>query len=154
MQSLYSASQGFSAYDLVFAALEQVRELKNDSFFLSLMEPLENIYYSLEDIAHKISGFGSELEFEPGLLEETEDRLYLIKKLQGKYGQSIEHILAYLEKARQEIDILDNSEEKEEQLEYDIQAYYQEYMQLATQISQKRRAAAKSWKQSTQSFPA
>ena len=143
LKLLYGADESSSAYDQISAALDVTADLQKDSFFAELVEPMETVYYSLQDLAGRISEFKDKLEFEPGQLEEVENRLYLISKLKNKYGDSIKDILIYLEKARAERKILEESEEAQDKIQTEIVQLNSEYMHLATELSQKRALAAK-----------
>ena len=147
---LYNSDKSSSAYDQVASALDVTIDLKRDSFFAALVEPMEAIYYSLQDLSGRISEFKDKLEFEPGELEEVENRLYLISKLKNKYGESIKKILIYLKKARAETKILGESEEQQEKVENEIIQITSEYMHMATAMSQKRTHAAMVLKQKIQ----
>jgi len=147
LKLLYNSDESSSAYDQVATALDVMVELKKDSFFAELVEPMETIYYSLQELSGRISEFKERLEFEPGELEEVENRLYLISKLKKKYGESIKDILIYLEKARTEYKILGESEEQQETIQIEIEQLNLEYMHLATELSQKRTLAAEVLKQ-------
>ncbi|PKM78638.1 MAG: DNA repair protein RecN [Firmicutes bacterium HGW-Firmicutes-15] len=139
---LYSSEKVSSAYDQVSFALDVTQDLKSDSFFADMVEPLENIYYSLQDLSGRISAFKDRLEFEPGHLEGIEDRLYRISKLKNKYGENIKDILAYLENARADREALDQSDELQAEIEQEIMNLDAQYMQLAAEISRKRKKAA------------
>jgi len=143
LKLLYGSDESSSAYDQISAALDVTADLKKDSFFAELVEPMETVYYSLQDLAGRISEFKDKLEFEPGQLEEVENRLYLISKLKNKYGDSIKDILIYLEKARAERKILEESEEAQDKIQTEIVQLNSEYMHLATELTQKRALAAK-----------
>jgi len=112
LELLYSSEAGSSAYDQIAAALDITRDCSVDSFFAGLAEPMENIYYSLQDLAGHLSSFREKLEFEPGLLDQIEDRLYHISKLKNKYGASITDILNYLSQARLEWQELEHNDQR------------------------------------------
>jgi len=150
LELLYNANESSSAYDQVAAALDVTIDLKKDSFFAALVEPIEAIYYSLQELSGRISEFKDRLDFEPGELEEVENRLYLISKLKNKYGESIKEILIYLEKACIERKNLGASEEQQEQVQNEIIHITSEYMDFATEISHKRNHAAMVLKQKIQ----
>jgi DNA repair protein RecN (Recombination protein N) len=76
-------------------------------------------------------------------MEEVENRLYLINKLKNKYGDSIKDILIFLEEARTERKILEESEEQQDKIQNEIIQLNSEYMSLATELSQKRTHAAR-----------
>ncbi|MDD4170661.1 MAG: DNA repair protein RecN [Syntrophomonas sp.] len=142
MEQLYNSEQSASACDQIAAALDVATDLKSDQFFAGLTEPLENAYYSLQDLSSAISEFRGELEFEPGHLEEVENRLYLIKKLKSKYGDKITDILDYLEHARSERKELQETEERQNEIQIEIEKLQSQYMCLAAEISRKRNLAA------------
>jgi len=139
---LYNAEETSSAYDSVSAALAETANLKGDSFFIGLAEQLESIYYSLQDISARIATFIDGLDFEPGQLEETEDRLYLIGRLKNKYGVSIEEILEYLAKAEAEREALEQCGQSQESFQQEILRLENQYNLLAEELSSRRRQAA------------
>ncbi len=139
---LYSSEKGSSAYDQVSSALDVIGDLSRDSFFADIIEPLENIYYSLQDIAGRISAFKDQLEFEPGQLDIIENRLYQISKLKNKYGETITDILAFLVNARLDREQLDQNSELQADIEQEIMSLDKQYMQLAGELNGKRKQAA------------
>ncbi|MCX5780588.1 MAG: DNA repair protein RecN, partial [Firmicutes bacterium] len=143
LELLYSSEAGSSAYDQIAAALDITRDCSVDSFFTGLVEPMESIYYSLQDLSGHLSSFREKLEFEPGLLDEIEDRLYQISKLKNKYGASITDILNYLAQARLEWQELENNHQRQEELQKEIERLYSTYMHRATNLSHLRQAGAR-----------
>lgn len=143
LELLYSSESGGSAYDKLSCARELVDDLKADSFFAGIEQSLNDMYYSLQDLSEQLASFRDSLEFEPGLLEEVEDRLYEINKLKNKYGNDISEILQFLERARQEFEKLDSIEEKQEEIEKAISKYESSYMQVAGKVSEYRKKAAR-----------
>ena len=142
LELLYDGGDGNSAHDQVGAGLDEVMQLKSDGFLAALAEPLENIYYSLQDIASRVAEFRGSLEFEPGELEEIENRLYLISRFKGKYGSGVAEILAYLETARQEKELLLASEDRLEQSRLEMERIRADYLQKSEELSQRRSQAA------------
>lgn len=140
---LYNGSESAAAYDLLYNAISVTQDLKDEPFFTRLVEPLENIYYQIEDLAEQVSRFRERLDFEPGLLEQTEDRIYEIGRLKKKYGSSIPEIYEYLEKARVECSALDSSDERENKLLEQVQALKERYESLAMELHDCRLEAAR-----------
>lgn len=116
-----------------------------------LSERLRNCYYELEDIASDISREGDSLEDNPARLEEIELRLDLINKLCKKYGDTEEEILEYLENIKLELDAIDKFEEDREKLTLLSQLEYEEAMELACDLSEKRRLVAKKFSEEVSS---
>lgn len=142
LRLIYDASQGPSACDLLAAALDTAKNLEEDPFFLSLSAPLEDAYYSLQDLASQTAQFRDTLDFEPGLLDVLEERLHSIERLKSRYGQDIDHILAYLDQIREERSELEHSQEEIEVVEKQIHSLEQEYSRQADELSQTRQQAA------------
>lgn len=138
---LYSRDYGESASDLISAALDISRSLKDD-YFNGISSQLEDLYYALQDASRSLSSFRDTLDFEPGLLEETEERLYLINRLKTKYGQDIAGILKYLEQVRQDLSSLKNSQEIRDELQNRLSCLEKEYLGLAAGLTEIRTRGA------------
>ena len=151
MELLEGNDQVRGVVDLLAAAVDTSAALKDEPFFAHINVEIEEIYYSLQDISARLSAYSRELDFEPGRLDEVEDRLYEIKRLKNKYGQSIEAILEYAKQSRQELDNLNHSQELQEQLAEEIAMLEHEYLDLARRVSGLRREAASILKEKVRS---
>jgi DNA repair protein RecN (Recombination protein N) len=78
---------------------------------------LQDISYQLYDIIDEIRKTRDDIEFDPGLLEQIEERLDLIYRLKRKYGGSIGEILECCEKLENELELFLKNEEEAEKLE-------------------------------------
>ncbi len=139
---IHSSGEVPSAHDQIATGLDVAHSLQNDTFFASLIEPLENIYFSLQEISGQVTEFGRDLDFEPGQLEEIENRLYTISRLKSKYGDSIRDILSHLDAAREEKQTLLASEGRVDELQQEIEQIRLDYSQKAGQLSEYRRQGA------------
>jgi DNA repair protein RecN (Recombination protein N) len=110
--------------------------------YQQLSEKLHALYYDLEDASYTLRGYKADFTFEPGMLDEIETRLELISTLKRKYGANIEEILAYREKSAGELELIDNAEERREQLAADYADAKAEYDALSSELSALRKAAA------------
>jgi len=79
----------------------------------------------------------------PEKLEETEERLSQIEKLKRKYGASVDDILSYLDRAKQEYEDLSTSQEKLAELEKEIEKKFKEYKANAEKLSSLRKKSAR-----------
>ncbi|MGI5911702.1 MAG: DNA repair protein RecN [Syntrophomonadaceae bacterium] len=145
---LYSNEAGRNAYDLISSALDTVNNLKAEDFFAGLSNNLEEIYYSLQDIALKLASFRETLDLQPQQLEEVEDRIYLISRLRKKYGGSIREVLTYLDKAVKEVQLIDVHQETKAKLQELIAQLEQDYEAKARELTHIRAKAAKIIEQS------
>ncbi len=95
------------------AAMEESGRL--EVFDSALDEPgdvLRDAYYNLEETARDIRSYHESLDFETGRLNEIETRLADIHFLEKKYGGSVEAVLAFAEKAREQLSLIENRDEE------------------------------------------
>ncbi len=78
---------------------------------------LEEAAISLQEAYSDIRAYADTLEFSPATLETLQNRLATIWQLKRKYGDSVEKILAHLEKVRAEISAIENFDSDIENLQ-------------------------------------
>ncbi len=115
-----------------------------DDRLKELLNSLQEAYNLVEETAGALSTYVNDIEFNPRKLEEVEERLYLISRLKGKYGGSIEEILAYKEKIKREMETLVQSEERLEDLKKEISQLEGELEKEVARLSEMRRESAQS----------
>ncbi len=98
--------------------------------------------YELEDISAQLRDQLDALEFDPRELDDIEERLDAISRLKKKYGGSIAEILAYCEKAQQQLDEITLSEQTVEQLKSEQKKAQKAAVAAADALTQARKAAA------------
>jgi DNA repair protein RecN (Recombination protein N) len=121
-----------------------------DESLAALCKRMDGWYFEAEDLSAELRSYRDGLSYEPGRLEEVEDRLGLIYRLKKKYGRSEgdkevsdeEAILAYKTKAEQEIEALSQSEENREKLSLEIAALEKTMVAKAAELSAKRGEAS------------
>ncbi len=132
-----------SALDVLGEAVSHLQKLARlDSDLEPLSEQAEALFEGVSDLAREISAYGVGLEFDPARLAEVEERLALIARLKRKYGDSIEDVLAFGEKARAELALLSDSETRTEELEAREEALLRAIGKRAEALSQARSKAA------------
>ncbi len=94
------------------------------------------------DLALDLRNYLESIEFNPRRLEQAEERLDLIHRIQRKYGGSVESALAFAEKARQDLEAIAHATERIAELETSEQAALKETARLASALSRIRRKAA------------
>jgi DNA repair protein RecN (Recombination protein N) len=113
-----------------------------DPSLASQASRLSDAFYELEDVAETIRDYRNSMEFSPTRLEECENRLVQIHKLEKKYGSTIEEVLKYRDEAQSQLESLDNWEEDKAQLEEDIKKREKDVLASARELSVGRKAAA------------
>jgi len=107
-----------SAVDLLQASVRALSGLARlDDSTGSLLQAAETLDYQLEDLCEQLREYRERIEFDPRRLNLVEERLALIHSLQRKYGDSIEDVLAYAIRAREELETIEHSEERIAELE-------------------------------------
>ena len=129
-----------ASFSVALHMLDSIARLSAD--YQQLSEKLHALYYDLEDASYTLRDYRTDFSFEPGMLDEIESRLELISTLKRKYGASIEEIVSYRDKSQQELELIDNAEERREQLAADYAAAKREYDGLSAQLSALRQQAA------------
>jgi len=98
----------------------------------------------LDNLMRSLSRYVDEVEYNPQRLNELEARLEGIKALKRRYQKaSIAELLAYAETCQDELDKIENSETRLEELRADEEKILRQIGILADHISQLRQAAAR-----------
>ncbi|MCQ2580510.1 MAG: DNA repair protein RecN [Treponemataceae bacterium] len=125
--------------------LEKISSIDNS--LASLSGRLETAYYEIDDIAEEIKSYKNSLVFDPGRLEQVQERLALIYKLKKKYvpqnGSTIEDLLAYKEQAQVQLESLSSFEGNRAALEDEVNAIAKKVSLEAKALSDKRHGASK-----------
>ena len=129
-----------ASFSVALHMLDSIARLSAD--YQQLSEKLHALYYDLEDASYTLRDYRTDFSFEPGMLDEIESRLELISTLKRKYGASIEEIVSYRDKSQQELELIDNAEERRGHLAADYAAAKREYDGLSAQLSALRQQAA------------
>lgn len=103
---------------------------------------LDDLFFELEDVAAGVHEHRSGMQFSPARLEEIEDRLALIRRLEKKYGSTIGEVTAYYSEAKAQLEGFETWEQDKEKLRADIQRREQQVLQIAQKLSVRRKAAA------------
>jgi len=88
-----------------------------DSSTSPYYERLESNLAGLQDLAMELQDYAENIEFNPRLLDQVEERIDMINNLKRKYGDSIDEILAFAEQARTDLEAITNAEEHLAELE-------------------------------------
>lgn len=135
----------------VLETLGQVRRrlepLPNlDPTLAPIEEHGNNAYYEVEALADEIRGYLKTIEFNPGRLEEIEDRLAEINGLKRKYGSDIAAILDYREQIGMELEGLSLSEEQVAELKQELGRAEKALAECACALAEGRETTAQKLK--------
>ena len=145
-QSLNEADMAISestidALSSSIRALEKIEQI--DKKYEQTVSNLKGVYYELQEISKDISSYREDTYFDEQERSEVEERLDLIYDLKRKYGNSITEILQYNEEIKQEIDKIENLEERNNELKKEKTQIKEKMTQLALEIHKIREKKAK-----------
>lgn len=132
----YAALSGeeFNPLDIVERASQQLSSISHlDPAYQEINETVSGAYYALQDAQTALSRQLDQLEWDEGRLDEVEAQLNQINELKRKYGDTIDAVMTYGEKARRELGEMTATESDATGLE-----------QAVTQLKEKTEAAAQS----------
>ena len=122
-------------------ALEQLCSL--DSELGNLAPSLNTAYLELQELSHSLQSYQSELSPDPNRLDDVDDRLAMISRLKRKYGGSLEAVCSYRQQADERLTALHDTDSDIATLESQVTELGQQADKIASQLTSKRKMAAK-----------
>lgn len=133
---------------LLRQAQEQLSSLRNLSdAFSQLYERLESAYSEVYDIAYTVQEKKDEFDFAPGELDIVESRCDLLYRLKKKYGATVEDMMAYLERCKQELDQIAFADDRLALLQKQHEKAMNDVLDAARVLSLQRKVVAKDLEQ-------
>ena len=116
-QCLYGGEDTDGAAGLLAQAEHALARLGRFSdSFQSIHDWVADLMYQVQDAAEEVRDTRDSLNYSADELEQIESRLDVIHKLRRKYGVTCEDILAYLDKAKRELDEIEFADDHLERL--------------------------------------
>jgi len=141
-QDIYEREE--SSLSLLHQAKKELEELcELDPQLEPVMVKLSDSRYLLEEVAYQLRDYTNQIESNPGRLDAVQESLSEIQKARRKYGETVDEILAYLEKAQKEVLELSQCEAEIEQLAKKESQLEGKYRTLAQHLSRGRHQQAK-----------
>lgn len=142
---LYEGENGKFA---ILSSLSQVRkDLENlaqyDENMAKVHQILDEAYFQIQDSADEIRSYGESIDYNPQKLDMMQSRLNDIDKLKRKYGNTIEEILNYLAKAKEELTYIENYDDNLAKLEQKLSLLAKDVSQEALILHELRQKSAK-----------
>ncbi len=141
--ALYAgAEEQLPAADLLGQAVRALNQLSKIDPNLGEQETLaESLAIQVDELARTLHDYQESVEFSPARLNQVEERLSLIYTLKRKYGNSIQEILAFGERAQAELESITHSEERIEELRDQEEKLRYSIGHMAADLSHARREA-------------
>ncbi|PZE22041.1 DNA repair protein RecN [Paenibacillus xerothermodurans] len=139
--AIYGGGQGLDTIGKVVQKLQDIAPLDSDKL-QPLVEQVQSAFYQLEDAAYQIRDYRDHIEFNPDRLDAIEQRLDTMASLRRKYGETTADILAYLNKIQQELEMIENKDEKMQELKKQQEQALTVVRSLARRLSEQRERIA------------
>lgn len=125
------------------SVISKLKEMSSiDSSISETLALLESAMPLLEDGSISLRGHKEKYDLDPNRLENIEERLETIKKLEKKYGENIGSVLGYRDEAEKELASLGQADEKAGAVENQLKEKEEKLLKAATQLSEKRKKTA------------
>ncbi|MCH8977884.1 MAG: DNA repair protein RecN [Armatimonadetes bacterium] len=144
-ESLVSLADGEgSAVEVLSACVQRVEaDSALDPSLGEVLDSLRQALFSLEDGVKALREYGSHIDMEPGALELSAGRLDALRRLRKKYGDDEAAVVTYLQDARAELQLLEDSESSDEELSALLSAQESELHAVAGKLTKLRMKKAR-----------
>ena len=133
-----------SVMDLIGQVSKDLSQLEQlDPSLRQNLESVDALMHQVDELARALRSYRDGIEYSPDRLHELQERLDLINRLKRKYGSTIGEILAFGERALQELEKLYHREERVEGLKAREMDLRRRVGRLAGQLSEARQHAAR-----------
>jgi len=112
---------------------------------------LQDVLYRLQEAARTLASLSESVRHDPKRLDEVEERLVVIERLNKKYGGSIADVLAHLGAIQDEFDRLNDYEANLEKLQRVERQRFAAFRKAAETLSAARKKSAKAFQSAIQS---
>ncbi len=136
-------SESPASTDLIGQAVQSLTKLAQiDGTQNALAEQSVTLEETLADLARGLRNYLETIEFNPKRLEEVEERLDLIRRLERKYGGTIESTIAFAADSRKQLATITTAAGRIGELETAESAALAKLSEQALGLSQKRKESA------------
>lgn len=135
--------RGQGARDLLSRAVRSLAQVVPlDPRAHALAEAAENAQVAVDELYHDLMGHLEQVEADPYKLDQVQERLNLIGRLQRKYGTTVAEIVAYGQRARAELTRLEGSQERLEAIGLELEQTSRDMGVRVADLSRRRRQVA------------
>ena len=139
---LYSSED--SCIERLSFIINKLKEMSSiDNSMEEILKMVESAKPLLEEVAIILRDYRLKHDLQPAKIEEIEERLETIKKLERKYGEGIENILKYRKQAETELNNLEMIDEELDLVKEKIIKTKSSLFEKAEELSKERKKIAK-----------
>jgi DNA repair protein RecN (Recombination protein N) len=138
-------------YDAEGSVVEQVGRLVRDAEDYQRYDPalaevvlqLQSLNSQVRDVAETLRDLAQKYEADPGRLEEVEQRLQLLRKLQTKYAKTVDELIPYRAALDEQEKTLQRQEDDLAGIDGELAKVYAQLRDAAAELSKQRKKVAK-----------
>jgi DNA repair protein RecN (Recombination protein N) len=157
LQAFASTASG-RLYDEESSIVEQLGKLRHeaenwtglDAALAEVARRLEGLVAETQDLAETLRNLAPRWDADPARLEEVEERLQLLRRLETKYGRSLDDLIAYRETLEQQQAKLKQQEQDQGGLATAMAEVFGRLGKAADELSKRRQQAAKKLRDAVQ----
>ncbi|MGM9669232.1 MAG: DNA repair protein RecN [Faecousia sp.] len=143
VEALYGSDESDGAAALLAQAEKALARISRfDDSIAQLHDRVADLMYQVQDAAEEALGVRDTMAYSEDELEQIESRLDIIHRLRRKYGASCDDILAYLDRAKTELDEIAFADDRLERLKGKLQKAEKTAWDAALALRGSRREAA------------
>jgi DNA repair protein RecN (Recombination protein N) len=147
----YAESGSARLYDDEASLFEQAGKLAREGQrwvglhpgLAEMVRRLEGLAAEVQDIAEGLRGLAQQWQADPARLDEVEDRLQLLRRLETKYGRPVEDLLAYRAQVDEQESRLARQEEDLSSVETELAGAFATLRQAGEELSRQRQRVAR-----------
>ena len=142
-ESLYGGDDTDGAASLLAEAERELARLSRyTDAYSELHEKVADLMYQVQDVAEELRDARDDLSYSDGELDQIESRLDVIHKLRRKYGATCVDILAFLDRAKKELDEIEFADDHLEKLNKKLAKAEKDAWCAAFALRDQRKAAS------------
>ena len=143
VECLYGSDDSDGAAGLMAQAEKALSKIaRYDESLAALHERVKDLMYQVQDAAEEVMDSRDTFAYSEEELEQIESRLDVIHRLSRKYGANCDAILAYLDRAKKELDEIEFADDHMERLKKKLKKAEKEAVSAADKLRQSRKETA------------
>jgi DNA repair protein RecN (Recombination protein N) len=154
----FAAQSYLTLYDEDGSAVERLGKLQREAERWATLDPhleeivkrLEALHGEVQDVAQTLQRLASHWEADPERLEQVEQRIQLLRRLETKYRKSIDELIVYRKGLDQQERTLQRDEDDLSGIEETMAEVFRKLKTAATELSRGRQKVAKKLATATQ----
>ena len=135
--------RSLSAQESLLRAADAMNRISGiDERFAQLSTRIHEVYYAAQDVGYELQSLMDGLNSDPEMLDKVATRLDMIKRLERKYGSTVEEVIKFGEEAGKRLEDLKSSENSIDGLKKKFKAADAQLREVCAQLTEVRRASA------------